>query len=141
MILGRNQKTNLEKKQRKIRSSFSLIENWVERNALPKTLSLHQEPQRGVISEQFKKLNKIMENKIIYILLIIGLSLIVELLTSPLRMIGFSLCSVVTFAIYFVFMQFILKKHEYNIKPIYILFAVLIGCSFFSLPLDRKSVV
>jgi len=82
-------------------------------------------------------------NVVWYLLfLIVVLSLLIELITSPLRGYdifgipgGFRLCSVVTFALYFLFINLMLKKHASKLKPKRILLACLIGCCLIQLPL------
>ena len=75
---------------------------------------------------------------------IVLFSLFIEIITSPLRghaplseygiPIGFHVCSVVTFGLYFVFINLILMKHASKIKPHWILIACLLGCSIQQLP-------
>jgi len=74
--------------------------------------------------------------------LIVVFSLLIELITSPLRGYdifgipgGFRLCSVVTFALYFLFVNFMSKKHASKLKPQQILLASLIGCCLIQIPL------
>jgi len=68
--------------------------------------------------------------------LIVIMSLLIEMITSPLRgYVSTMACSVVTFVIYFVFINLILKKYSSNLKPKWILLACLIGCSLLQLPL------
>jgi len=75
--------------------------------------------------------------------LIVVFSLLIELITSPLRGYkisfipgggGMQLCAVVTFILYFFFIQLMLKKYASKIKPQWILIACLIGCSLLQLP-------
>ena len=68
--------------------------------------------------------------------LIVIISLLIEMVTSPLRgYASFMVCSVVTFAIYFVFINLMLRKYSSKLKPTGILIAFLIGCSLLQLPL------
>ena len=68
--------------------------------------------------------------------LIVAFSLLIEIITSPLRgYVSTQSCSVVTFTIYFLFTFFMLKKHVSKLKLQWILFACLIGCSIIRLPL------
>jgi len=70
--------------------------------------------------------------------------LLIEIITSPLRghtplaqygiPIGLHVCSVVTFGLYFVFINLMLMKHASKIKPHWILIACLLGCSILQLP-------
>ena len=69
-------------------------------------------------------------------------SLLIELITAPLRghdILGIPggapLCSVVTFTLYFLFINLMLKRHESKLKPSWILLACLIGCCLLQLPL------
>ena len=76
--------------------------------------------------------------------LIAVFSLLIELITSPLRGYqlpfipgggGIKLCSVVTFILYFVFIQLMLKKYTSKIKPQWILVACLLGSSILQVPI------
>lgn len=69
------------------------------------------------------------------IFIIILLSFAIELLTSPLRVIAFKLCSVITFIVYFIFICLILNKYAHKIKPLYILIFSILGCSLLMLPI------
>ena len=76
-----------------------------------------------------------------YLLFLITVcSLVIELITSPLRggfVIsgkGFPLCAVITFIIYFVFIIIMLKKYTSKLKPQWILIACLLGSSILQLP-------
>jgi len=70
-------------------------------------------------------------------------SFLIELSTFPLRGIkiewnlpsGFPLCAVVTFVLYFIFINLMLAKHSTKLKPQWILIACLIGCCIIQLPL------
>ncbi len=68
-------------------------------------------------------------------IMIFFLSLAIELITTPLRAMDFSICSVVTFALYFVFMIIVLHKYRNSLKPAIILLVALMGCSVLRLPL------
>ena len=70
-------------------------------------------------------------------------SFLIEILTSPLRTqaylkygipVSFQLCSVVTFALFFIYINLILIKNTSKLKPQYILLACIIGCSILQLP-------
>ena len=74
--------------------------------------------------------------------LMVVFSLLIELITSPLRGYeifiipgGYRLCSVVTFALYFLFINVMLKRHAAKLKPSRILLACLIGCCLLPLPI------
>ena len=68
--------------------------------------------------------------------LIVLFSLFIEIITSPLRgYASFMACSVVAFAIYFVFINLMLKKYTSKLKPHSILIACLIGCCIVQLPI------
>jgi len=63
------------------------------------------------------------------------LSILIELITSPLRgYVSTRSCSVVTFTLYFIFINVMLKKHTSKLKPQWILLACLIGCSILQFP-------
>ena len=71
-------------------------------------------------------------------------SFLIEMMTYPLRAqiffikyglpVSFQLCSVVTFVLYFIFINLILMKQVSKLKPKYILLACLIGCSTLQIP-------
>ena len=76
--------------------------------------------------------------------LIVVISLLIEVIVTPLRGYTFSfipggggtkLCAVVTFILYFFFIQLMLKKHASNLKPQWILIACLLGSSILQVPL------
>jgi thiol-disulfide isomerase/thioredoxin len=62
------------------------------------------------------------------------LALLIEALTIPLRAGPFMLCAVVTFTLFFIFMQLVLKKYSGKQKAEYLLISTLIGCSLIQLP-------
>ena len=73
--------------------------------------------------------------------IIMFFSFLIELITSPLRGYdilflrgGMKLCAVVTFILYFVFVQLMLKKYASKIKPQWILIACLLGSSILQIP-------
>ena len=67
---------------------------------------------------------------------VVSISLLIEMITSPLRgYVNFMACSVVTFAVYFIFINLMLMKHASKLKPQWILFACIIGCSILQLPI------
>ena len=75
------------------------------------------------------------EDKTKPLLIVFLLALAIEIITAPLRAIDGSICAVVTFVLFFIFMVIILKKYDSKTKRIYILLAALLGCSFIPLPI------
>ena len=67
--------------------------------------------------------------------LIVLFSLLIALITSPLRGITFQTCSVTAFILYFIFTNLALTKQGSKLKPQWILVACLIGCSIFQIPI------
>jgi thiol-disulfide isomerase/thioredoxin len=61
-------------------------------------------------------------------------ALLIETITSPLRAVSFMLCAVVTFILFFIFMNLVLKKYSEKQKPEYILISALIGASLIQVP-------
>jgi ABC-type glycerol-3-phosphate transport system permease component len=58
-----------------------------------------------------------------------------ELAPFPLRAISFMLCAVVTFILFFLFMNILFRKYSEELKSEYILISALIGCSLLQIPL------
>ena len=69
-------------------------------------------------------------------LLIVFFSLLIELITSPLRgYVNLMACAIVTFLLYFIFINLMLKKYESKLKSQWLLFACILGCIIIQLPL------
>ncbi|MDR2410802.1 MAG: TlpA family protein disulfide reductase [Bacteroidales bacterium] len=60
---------------------------------------------------------------------------LLELATMPLRAISFMLCAVVTFILFFLFVNILIKKYSGKLKPEYIFISIFVGCSLFQVPL------
>jgi len=78
--------------------------------------------------------NKEASGKDIFFLILLY-ALLIEIVTAPLRMVSFMACSVVTFILFFIFINIVLRKYASKLKSSYILIACLLGCSTLILPI------